>query len=110
MTGDLFEKENYSYSLFFGHLALEKLLKAYYVRTYEKHAPLIHNLERLAQTAGIDLSQDQKESLIKISSFNIEARYPDIKKSFRAGCTKEFTEKEIEEIRGIYKWLMSIMK
>ena len=25
VAGDLFDKENYSYSLFFGHLAIEKL-------------------------------------------------------------------------------------
>jgi len=110
VTGDLFEKEDYSYSLFFGHLALEKLLKAYYVRQLKKHAPMIHNLERLAQSAGLELSQEQRESLIKISTFNIEARYPDIKQSFRRLCTRDFTEKEITEIRGFYQWLISIMK
>lgn len=110
VTGDLFEKEDYSYSLFFGHLALEKLLKSYYVKKHKKHAPMIHNLERLAQSAELELSPEQRESLMKISTFNIEARYPDIKKSFRRLCTKKFTEKEIAEIRGIYQWLMSIMK
>jgi HEPN domain-containing protein len=104
VTGDLFEKEDYSYSLFFGHLALEKLLKALYVKKFRKHAPLIHNLERLAQSAELELSGEHRESLIKISTFNIEARYPDIKKSFRRLCTKEFTEKEIAEIKGIYQW------
>lgn len=31
VAGDLFEKQDYSYALFFGHLTLEKILKAYYV-------------------------------------------------------------------------------
>ena len=30
VAGHLYEKEDYSYALFFGHLALEKLLKALY--------------------------------------------------------------------------------
>lgn len=103
-------KRKINHTHFFGHLALEKLLKAYFVKEFKKHAPLIHNLERLAQSAELELSQEQRDSLIKISTFNIEARYPDIKKSFRRLCTKEFTEKEIAEIRGIYQWLMSIMQ
>jgi len=110
VTSDLFDKEDYSYSLFFGHLALEKLLKSHYVKKFQKHAPLIHNLERLAVSIGLDLSDKHKESLIKISSFNIEARYPDIKRSFRTSCTKEFTQKELGEIKEVYQWLMSMMK
>lgn len=31
VAGHLFDKEDFSYSLFFGHLAVEKLLKAIYV-------------------------------------------------------------------------------
>lgn len=31
VAGHLFEKQDFSYALFFGHLALEKLLKALYV-------------------------------------------------------------------------------
>ncbi|HRZ27098.1 MAG TPA: HEPN domain-containing protein [Spirochaetota bacterium] len=110
VAANLFEREDYSYSLFFGHLALEKLLKAYYVKQIRQHAPLIHNLERLAVSAGLELSDDQKESLIKISTFNIEARYPDIRKSFRKLCTKEFTTKELDEIKKVYQWVKSKMK
>ena len=110
VTNDLFDKEDFSYSLFFGHLAIEKLLKSYYVKKFQKHAPLIHNLERLAVATELNMSDEQKERLIKISSFNIEARYPDIKRSFRAKCTKEFTQKELDEIKEVYQWLMSMMK
>ena len=44
----LFEKGDYSYALFFGHLAIEKLLKALYIERQKEHAPPIHNLLRLA--------------------------------------------------------------
>ena len=105
VTDHLFEKKDYSYALFFGHLAVEKILKSLYVGNKREHAPPIHNLQRLANLTGISLDEDKTEKLILISSFNIEARYPDVKRSFREKCTKEFTLEQISIIKEIYKWL-----
>ena len=105
VTDHLFEKKDYSYALFFGHLAVEKILKAFYVDNKKEHAPPIHNLQRIANLSGISLDEDKTEKLILISSFNIEARYPDVKRSFREKCTKEFTLEQIRVIKEIYKWL-----
>src|SRR6056297_657428 len=110
VTKHLFEKGDYSYSLFFVHLALEKMLKAIYVSRKNEHAPFIHNLQRLAEISDIHLTQDQKDALIKITTFNMETRYPDEKRSFRKKCTKEFTKMEIEEAEEIFKWLESILQ
>lgn len=109
VTRHLFETKDYSYALFFGHLALEKMLKALYVNNCKKHAPPIHNLQRLAKLAGLSLDEDKIEKLILISSFNIEARYPDIKRSFRIKCTKKFTIDQIQIIKEIYKWLKEMI-
>ena len=105
VTDHLFEKKDYSYALFFGHLAVEKILKSLYVDNKKEHAPPIHNLQRLANLTGISLDEDKTEKFILISSFNIEARYPDVKRSFRKKCTKEFTLEQIRIIKEIYKWL-----
>ena len=105
VTDHLLEKKDYSYALFFGHLAVEKILKSLYVDKKKEHAPPIHNLQRLANLTGISLDEDKTEKLILISSFNIEARYPDIKRSFREKCTKEFTLEQVRNIKEIYKWL-----
>ena len=70
-----------------------------------KKSKQIHNLQRLANLTGISLDEDKAEKLILISSFNIEARYPDIKRSFREKCTKEFTLEQVRNIKEIYKWL-----
>ena len=109
ITRHLFETKDYSYALFFGHLALEKMLKALYVHNCKKHAPPIHNLQRLAKLAGLSLDEDKIEKLILISSFNIEARYPDIKRSFREKCTEEFTSDQIQIIKEIFKWLKEMI-
>ena len=105
----LFEKGDYSYALFFGHLAVEKLLKAAYILHAKGHAPPIHNLLRLARMAGISLSPERREQLVIITSFNIEARYPDLKRSFRNKCTREFTVEQVNGIQDVMKWLREIM-
>jgi len=106
----LFEKKDYSYSLFFGHLAVEKILKAIYVQKKVTHAPQIHNLVRLAQQAGLLLNVEQIDSLNKITAFNLESRYPDEKRSFRVKCTEQFTSIELIKIKEILQWLKSTMK
>ncbi len=106
----LYEKGDYSYSLFFGHLCIEKLLKALYVLENKKHAPPIHNLTRLAELAKIELSTELSDKMIEITSFNIEARYPDLKRTFRKICTKNFTEEKLNDIKRIYQWLKGKIK
>ena len=107
VAGHLLEKDDYSYALFFGHLAIEKILKALYVIEHKEHAPLLHNLLRLAREAGLEPDQHQIDALIRITAYNIEARYPDIKSSFRKKCTAEFTMKEMNTIKEIIKWINS---
>ena len=105
VTDHLLEKGDYSYALFFGHLAIEKLLKALYVVKQKNHAPPIHNLLRLAKLSGITVPEDKTDALIEISAFNIEARYPDFKRAFRNKCDAEYTGGQITVIKEIYQWL-----
>jgi HEPN domain-containing protein len=105
----LYENRDYSYALFFGHLAIEKILKALYVTHKSEHAPLIHNLQRLAKLAGVPLNEGKKEKLILITSFNIEARYPDLKRSFREKCTKEYTLEQMRVIKETFQWLKEML-
>lgn len=106
----LIEKEDFSYALFFGHLALEKLLKALCVQKFKDHAPPVHSLVRLAKVAGIELDERTKDTLMMITAFHIESRYPDFKKSFREKCTQEFTFHQMIIIKRTYEWLTTYMK
>ena len=106
----LFEKRDYSYALFFGHLAIEKLLKALYISRKAEQAPYIHNLLRLAESAGISLTDAQRDDLIRITAFHLESRYPDEKQSFRSKCTPAFTQAELNRISEVFVWLMSILR
>ena len=102
----LFEKGDYPYSLYLGHLTIEKLLKALYVNKFEDTPPLTHRLTYIANKIELELSPDKLEILEIITGFNLEARYPDDKFLFYNKCTKEFTETQRNKINEIRKWLM----
>ena len=101
----LFKAKSYNWALFVGHISLEKLLKALYVKSHKKHAPTIHNLYRLAELCDVELSNDYSDWLDMITSFNINARYDDYKKEFYNLCTREFTNLWIMRITELYKWI-----
>ncbi len=107
----LFNAEKYAWSLFLGHLVLEKLLKALYVQNNDnKIPPKLHNLVRLSELSSIDITEDRKILLDKINDFNIEARYPEFKNEFYKTCTKEFAAESLNQIKELYQWLKSQIK
>ncbi len=110
VAGHLLEKRDYAYALFFGHLTLEKILKACYVKAKCDNPPLTHRLVYLAEKTGLELSDAQMELLEIVTDFNLEARYPDEKFSFYKRCTKDFTVLYLDRIKEMKEWLIQKMK
>ena len=105
----LYDSKSYGWALFLGHISIEKLLKALYVNKYQKHAPLTHNLYRLAELCEIELTDEYSDRLDKITSFNINARYDDFKREFYSMCTPKFTKDWINEIKNIRLWIKQML-
>jgi HEPN domain-containing protein len=105
----LFSSKSYHWALFMGHIAIEKLLKAYYVRQKESHAPFTHNLYRLAELGGLEINEEHADWLFKITTFNLNARYDDYKKEFYTICTADFAEEWIEKITILRKWIKQML-
>ena len=103
---NLFKSKDYVWSLFIGHLVIEKLLKALAIVQGRGSVPKIHDLNKLANSAGLQLDDQQKNLFDVITSFNIETRYPDYKKEFFRKCDSDFTSRYIEEIKEIRLWLL----
>jgi HEPN domain-containing protein len=99
---------HYDWCLFVGQLSLEKILKGLIVKNNHHQAPFIHNLKKLAELNNIDLNQTQAEQLIKISQFNLEARYAEVNLSFYKTATKEFSTNWFAVIREFYLWFKSL--
>ena len=97
----LLKSKKYVYALFFGHLVVEKMLKALFVRVNGATPPPTHNLLRLAAEARLDLSDDDREFLRGLMEFNIEARYPRDVRKVRRISTKKFTERTLGQVM---KW------
>jgi len=101
----LLEKGDYTWSLFIGHLVIEKLLKAWYVQNVSNSPPFIHDLVRLAEKGGLSLEEDKKDILDTITAFNLQTRYDDYKMEFHKKCSKDFTEKWINNIKEFRVWI-----
>ena len=93
----LYTSQDYSWSLFIGHLVIEKLLKAYYIKMVGEHPLFTHDLLRLAEKCRLETSKEHADWLEVITRFNLKARYEDYKSDFRNICTPEFTIEWIEK-------------
>ena len=101
----LFEKQDYTWALFIGHLVIEKLLKALYITKHSDNPPFIHDLVRLAEKCGFELDEAQKDTLDTVTTFNIRARYDDYRLEFYKKCTRDFTGQWIQSIKDFRAWL-----
>ncbi len=99
---DLYRTKHYDACLFFGHLMVEKIIKAKIV-SQNQEIPYSHNLLKLADVANITLDDDQKDILNEITTFNIEARYDDYKRSFYYKADEPYAKKWFAACEKIYK-------
>jgi HEPN domain-containing protein len=101
----LLNSGHHTWSLFIGHLVLEKLLKALFVANVDVKVPRIHHLLKIAKDARLQLSVDQENFLLEVTTYNIKARYPDYKQRFARKATREFTQAKTEQIKEMRQWL-----
>lgn len=101
----MFRNRRYTWSLFIGHLMIEKLLKALYVKANDDYPPYIHNLVNLVEKCGIELTDEERKFFASVTAFNINARYDDYKKSFYRKCTKDFTSQWVDQLKKYRSWI-----
>jgi HEPN domain-containing protein len=102
---NLMKSKDFHWALFIGHLVIERLLKAMVVQKTAAHAPLTHDLRRLAMLSGLTLEDEYKSWLDTISTFNINARYDDYKQDFYKKCTPEFSITWFTNIKTLRTWI-----
>jgi len=106
----LLKAGKYPYALFFGHLALEKILKALVVSETKKHAPHTHSLPLLASKLKLRIPEDIMGKLAGFMEFYFESRYPEEQKEFYKKCTRNFCERNLNEIKRVFKWFKQRLK
>ncbi|MDD3487695.1 MAG: HEPN domain-containing protein [Candidatus Moranbacteria bacterium] len=106
----LLRSRRYASSLFFGHIVLEKILKALVVANTKDYASRTHDLVRLYKLTGLKMDTETRNFLDEVNKFNLKARYPEYKMNFYKKCTKEYCGKYINEIDSLYKKLCQKLK
>lgn len=108
---NLYKSKNYNWCLFIGHLVIEKILKALYIKVNNdiESLPKIHNLLLLSEKCKLKLNENQLKKLKIINTFNIATRYEDYKKEFYNKCTYDYTTKQLANIEEMRKWLLEIL-
>jgi len=92
------------HGLFFLHLALEKALKALASLHTQQPAPRNHNLNRLAELAGLALDDRLIDTLADMNQFQIAGRYPELLTAPpSAGEAQAF----LAEAQEAFRWLMN---
>ena len=104
----LVKKRLYPQGLFFGHLVLEKLLKAHFVKDNEvDFPPKTHNLVRLSAQTNLKINEDDLDFLEKMNDYQLEGRYPDHLLSIYRTATKSVTLDVFEKIATLRQWLLN---
>ena len=95
------------YVAFMCHQAIEKTLKAYWCATQEDEPPYIHSHKRLADGSGLyaQMSEQQKDFLNTITTYNIEARYPETKEALARKLDKDACRYIIDGTQTLQTWI-----
>jgi len=102
---NLYNSKDYHWSLFIGHIVIERLIKAMVVKETNNHAPFTHDLRRLAKLSQIEFSNEHFVWLDTITTFNLNARYDSYKQAFYNKCTLDFTAKWVSNIKELRQWI-----
>jgi HEPN domain-containing protein len=89
---NLYNSKNYNWALFLGHIVLEKLIKACFVKTTGTHALHSHDLRLLAKKCDMKLSPGKMLQLDVITGFNTNARYDTFKEDFTRNVRPNFRQ------------------
>jgi len=103
----MLETKRFLYVGFMCHLAVEKMLKGYFVKRHKSTPPYTHNLQYLAKESGLyeELSEKQLDFFDTLQPLNIRARYPSIKDELYKLLTEERCKLLIEETKEMMLWI-----
>ena len=102
---NLYNSKDYHWSLFIGHIVIERLLKAVIVKATNNHAAFTHDLRRLAKLSQMEFEPEHFAWFDTITTFNMNARYDSYKQAFYKKCTSGFTTIWISNIKELRIWI-----
>lgn len=103
----MLKSKRYLYVGFMAHQAIEKILKAYFVKMHSDTAPFSHSLSYIAKKAEIyeHFSEDQKRFIDMLEPMNIECRYPVHKEELLKSLTEEKCKEILDQSKELQIWI-----
>ena len=104
----LYKNGKWLYSAFMCHQVIEKMLKAYWTAISDEVPPYIHEHKRLAELCGLyeKMNDEQRYFLQVIRPMNIEARYPDYKRSVANSLNEDRIKYIVEQTKQMQQWIL----
>ena len=105
---DLLPLKHFLYVAFMCHQAIEKIMKAYYVKLNDNDTPpFTHELILLASKGDFynNFSEEQKHFIRQLSPLNIRTRYPEYKDLIYKQLTQLVCEKILEQTEQLHQWI-----
>ncbi len=99
----LIDKGKILFGLFFCHLAIEKVLKAHFVRCTKTLAPKTHDLYFLISKIDFTLEDSGYQFLRVLMRYQLEGRYPENQPIVPSG---EVIEKYFSSTKELFEWLI----
>ncbi|OGW27202.1 MAG: hypothetical protein A2X59_03250 [Nitrospirae bacterium GWC2_42_7] len=107
-SAEFMQKSNrYVYTAFLCQQAIEKYLKAVYIKKNSKEAPRTHNLVYLIGLLELEVSDDRLKLLTDLTGYYIEGRYPTYKQKVSKMLSKKVADNILSETKRTVKWLKS---
>ena len=89
--------------------AIEKLLKAVYIKQKKEQPPRIHNLLYLLDLLKLELSESYKSLLFKLNQFYVESRYPDERSTLSKTLNEEKAKFYLEQTKEVFQCLREML-
>lgn len=103
------ESGRYVYTAFLCQQAIEKYLKALYIKKTSKEAPRTHNLVYLAGLVELEMTDEYLKLLADLTSYYIEGRYPTYKQRVSRALGKKKAADVLAGTKGVIRWLKSAL-
>jgi len=105
----MLESKRYLYVLFCCQQAVEKMIKALIAKRTSELPPRLHHLMRLAEAAGLEVSEERARFLRELSAYYFQTRYPEEITEISKQVKPEAAGLILKHTEEVIQWLESML-
>jgi HEPN domain-containing protein len=107
-----FENRRYLWMMVTCQQAVEKVLKAFYIKEKQLTPPKVHDLFYLAEKAELvrECSTETLNLFDTLTRYYFGTRYPDKRIKLEGQCSGEFAKTILAETKEVLAWLLKKLK